>query len=235
MSTQAYRQMTLSSCHEDEKSIISFFKTLMEGVPKSTLKLLNIYKEIPIRNIATVVDVKASSVTFSTAPIQLAATELCAEAFIVPLYENYRVVAKLERVDFRHGMVTFNDFRYAEVMFDKRRSVRVRFKKPVNVVLDDAGVCTSGVIHDISLDGCCVSSHSARIFPGSHRLTVSLNFLDEDKIVTLHIPAVIVRSKSGLLRQHALMFHHTGETEKVLGGFIYRRQIEIIRELKERC
>ena len=67
------------------------------------------------------------------------------------------------------------------------------------------------------------------------KLIIKLLHGSTGELVETRIPARIVRlEQDGMRSNCAMVFQHTAESEQVLSTFIYQRQLEIIKELKEK-
>lgn len=235
MGFNAYQEVILSSKGDDEIAILSVFGEVLKNDPEGTLTLLNIYKELPISNSATIFDIKSKNIEFRTVPLQLAAMSYCNEAVIMAPFLNCSVLGRVVYLDTTHQLVSLGDFAYAEVHVDKRTAVRVRMKVPINVNLHADGTRISGVMRDVSLGGCCVTTTVGSLVESCTTLTLHLKMIHNNAVLETHIPTRVVRVEGGPPFNCAMAFDHTAETEKVLSAFIYQRQLEIIRELKDKC
>ena len=234
MGISAYREIVLSSKADDEASILSVFRDIYASDPDAVFSLLNIYKELPINNNGAIFDIKGKVIEFRTIPLQLAAIDFCKETVIQAPFLNAAVLGRAVYLDIPHQLVGLGDFSYAEVNSDKRNAVRVRLKTPANVSLTVSETKVSGVIRDISLSGCCVSTLLGQVFEQAGAATIHLKLMHEGQIHETDVPVRIVRVAGTGPYECAMVFQHNGESERILSMFIYQRQLEIIRELKEK-
>lgn len=234
MGVAPYTEIILASKIDDEGSIISIFKDVASKEPNASFALLNVYKELPVMNTATIFEIKGSTVEFKTTPLQLAVIELCSETLIQAPFLNAGVIGKVVYVNNVHQLVSLGHFSYAEVFCDKRNTVRVRLKRPLNINMHVDGNKVPGVIRDISLGGCCVTTLAGSLLERASKVSLHIKLFHENEVIETEVPARIVRVGGGPQYECITTFQHTAETEKVLGMFIYQRQLEIIRELKEK-
>jgi hypothetical protein len=235
METRPYSEKVISSRVDDEAAIISIFKDIKSTRPNMSFSFLNIYKELPISNDATIFDIKEKNVEFKTCPLQFAAIHHNMETVIQAPFLNTNILGKLVYLDSTHELVCLGNFSYADVHFNKRAAVRVRLKIPLNVNLTVDGSRISGMIRDVSLQGCCITTPAGSMLEKASDISIHLKLMHDNKTMEAHVPTRLLRMHGAPLYTCAMVFDHTSETEKVLAIFVYQRQLEIIRELKEKC
>lgn len=95
----------------------------------------------------------------------------------------------------------------------------------------------SGVIRDISLGGVCVTTLYGEVSEESGEMELQIKLLDAgtgDQVETV-IPSRLVRIvENGPHGECAVKFHHTSQSERLVSGFIFQRQVEISKELRRR-
>jgi len=237
MGLSAYNDIIIVSKADDQDAIIGLLQNIFATDPSSHFSFLNIYKELPITSSGTIVEIKQQLVEFATNQTQFAAISEAREVLIQSTFMNTNIIGRVKELDSRRVQVTLGEFSYAEVHADKRNSVRVRLKLPMNVQLAVDGNTVAGVIRDISLGGVCVSTIASDQLERASTIHLLIKLLHRGtgQLVETQIPSRVVRiDKSGVQAQCAMVFNHTAETEQVLSTFIYQRQLEIIKELKEK-
>jgi hypothetical protein len=235
LKVKAYHERIISSPVDDEAAILDLFNSIKTTDPEAVFSMINVYKELPISSEGKLFDVKNKKAEFKASQIQLAAIDYCKETIIQTPYLSMSIIGKLVYVDFTHQLVSLGEFAYADVHFDKRNAVRVRLKIPVNVTLKVDEKKISGVIHDISLGGCRLTTIVGSLFEQAKSISLHLKLLHKNQILQADIPSKVLRIEGGPQFKCAVQFTHTAESEKLLSMFIYQRQLEIIRELKEKC
>ncbi len=235
MATEAYREVIVASKVDDEASIIELFKVIAENDREATVSMLNIYKELPITNSATIFDIKGRNLEFKTNPLQVAAAHQNGETLIQAPFLSTSIMGKVVYTDFAHSLVGVGNLSYAEVFYDKRAAVRVRLRVPLNVTLDADGAKVSGMMRDVSLGGCGVTTLAGPTLDRASNVKLHIKLFENDTVIEADIPSRIVRLGEGPPYDCGITFLHTAETERILSMFIYRRQLEIIRELKEKA
>ena len=235
MVTKPYSEKVIVSRADDEAAILSLFGEIKSTKPNMSFSFLNIYKELPISNDATLFDIKGKHVEFKTCPLQFAAIHHNMETIIQAPFLNTTILGRLVYLDNTHQLVSLGNFSYADVHFNKRMAVRVRLKVPLNVNIFVDGDRISGMIRDVSLQGCCVTTPAGDLLEQAKDISIQLRVMHNNTLLDAFIPARLLRSDNAPIYNCAMVFDHTTETEKVLSIFVYQRQLEIIRELKEKC
>jgi len=235
METRPYSEKVISSKADDEAAILSIFNDIKSTRPNLSVSFLNIYKELPISNDAIIFDVKEKHVEFKTCPLQFAAIHHTMETVIQAPFLNTNILGKLVYLDGTHNLVSLGNFSYADVHFNKRAAVRVRLKTPLNVNLTVDGNRIAGMVRDVSLQGCCITTPAGSLLERANDITIHLKLMHDNRLMEAHVPTRLLRMQGAPLYNCAMAFDHTRETEEVLAIFVYQRQLEIIRELKEKC
>lgn len=235
MTLSAYREVILSSKSDDQAAILTIFRDVFAREPNTLFSLLNIYKELPICNNATIFDIKGKNIEFQATPLQIAAIANGTETIIQAPFLNMSVMGQLVYLDLPHQLVSLGKFSYAEVLIDKRNTVRVKLRIPLNVMLHADGKTIPGVVRDISLGGCSLTTLLGADLEAAEDLSLHIKIMNEGKVVEIDVPAKVVRVGPGPPHDCAMMFQHTSESERILSVFIYQRQLEIIRELREKA
>ena len=235
MTLSAYREVILSSKSDDNAAILAIFRDVFAREPNALFSLLNIYKELPICNNATIFDIKGKNIEFQATPLQIAAIANGTETIIQAPFFNMSVMGQMVYLDLPHQLVSLGKFSYAEVLIDKRNTVRVKLRIPLNVMLHADGKTIPGVVRDISLGGCSLTTLLGADLEAAEDLSLHIKILNEGKVVEIDVPAKVVRVGPGPPHDCAMMFQHTSESERILSVFIYQRQLEIIRELREKA
>lgn len=219
----------------DQQIFIDKFNELLSVTTDPRITLTNIYKEMPITHPASICEVKARQIELQTCELQLAAISQCNEVYVLsPLVEK-PVLGQLDSIDIRRGSVRLSNFCYRELFVNKRGAVRVRFKRPINVVAYSGPNAVSGVIHDISLEGCCLNTLVKQGFTdGEMRVELKVIAPSSGEELAMQIPAVLVRVTGESPPYKCIIcFSHTQRSEELLSIYINQRQHEILKELRE--
>lgn len=237
MALNAYNDIIMVSIADDHDSIHGLLRNIHATDSSSEFNFLNIYKELPITSSGKIVEIKDNTIEFVTNATQFAAISEAGDVLVQSTFMNTSIIGRAEELDNRRMQVTLGRFTYAEAHVDKRNSVRVRLKLPMNVQMAVDANQVAGVIRDISLGGVCVATFAGDQLEKASTIHLLIKLLHSGtgQLVETQIPSRVARiEKSGVQTQCAMVFNHTAETEQVLSTFIYQRQLEIIKELKDK-
>lgn len=221
---------------DDQQRFLERFHELLALKCDPRITLTNIYKEMPVTHAASICEVKGHHLELYTCELQLAAISQCKEAYILSPHLEAPIRGRLDSMDVRRGVVQLHEFSLAELKETNRKTVRVRFKKPMQIVLHSGPDKISGVIHDISLGGCCINTLVRKEHKESDDIQIELKLFDPNtsqmSCTSIAADMVKVYGDTPPFRC-ALCFRHTQQTEQFLSVFIYQRQLEILKELRE--
>lgn len=221
----------------DQQEFIERFRDMLSFAGDPRIRLTNVFKEMPITHPAELLDVRGSHVDLRTCQLQIAAMLQCKQVYIQSPLVGTPVLGRLECiVDIKNGVVRICDFSFQELYVDRRNTVRVRFRKPINIVAHSGGNKVSGIVHDVSLGGCCISTLVRHGLEEAGELLVELNLLDEStgRGLPMQIQSSLVRISSDTPPfRCAVSFNHSKQSEQLLSVYINQRQIEILKELRD--
>jgi hypothetical protein len=235
--SRGYEGMMISSKTDDEQAILYLLEQLGVKENSRIVNLVNIYKELPISNNAEILEVRGARVVMHTNELQIATIKSCSETFIESEHFPLFILGRLEEYDIKRSTVTLINFSYAEVYTNLRNTVRVRLSKPTNVVMKlDNNINISGIIQDISYGGCGMNTLATDGLDNANGVSLNLKLWDPStsQYIEVDIPCVVVRvDNSRSPFKVALNFIHNKQTQELVSKFIYQRQMEIVKELRE--
>jgi len=234
--TSAHDQEEKSAGSDDQRAILERFCELSSLGTDAVLMLTNIYKEMPITHPASICEVKGHHLALYTSELQLAAICQCKEVFIRSPHFELPVLGRLDSIDVRRGVVLLSDFSYGTLRQEDRKTVRVRFKKPLNVMMHSGSDRIPGIIHDISLGGCCLNTLICKGLRESDQIELELKLLDQGsgELCCTRIPSEVIQIRGEISPFKCILcFRHTQQSEQFLSVFINQRQLEILKELRE--
>jgi len=212
------------------------FQEILSRDPQQSLTLINIYKELPIIHPASISDIRGNHLEVTTTELQLAAISQCNEVFIrAPEFEA-PVLGKMDSIDIRRKLVWLCDFRTAQIDAERRETVRVRFQRPTSVVMHTSTDKISGVIQDISLGGCSITTLVRSGLDAANDLELDLKLMDKatGSPNCTRIPCTLIKASGDTPPfRCTFTFRHNKQTEQFLCVLINQRQLEILKELRE--
>jgi len=146
------------------------------------------------------------------------------------------ILGQMDSIDIQRGLVRLSNFCFSELLAENRETVRVRFKRPTNIIIHCALERISGVIHDISLGGCRINTLTRKGLEDAQEIAVELKVIDKTTGLTncTRIPSRIVKiSGESAPFNCVFCFNHTSQSERFLSVLINQRQLEIVKELRD--
>ncbi|HEY5513580.1 MAG TPA: PilZ domain-containing protein [Geomonas sp.] len=224
-----YQKIQIAGEGEDSQQILATLAAIMEGRLANDVKLVNYFREIPVSYGATVLTVEEGSAELSVHQIQAVVISLEKVTALKSSHFPRDVIANANYVNVEKSRIVLSSFSYAVVRADRRMSVRVELSDPIYASFTSPGGTVSGRLLDMSLTGISITVSEDPGLPLSDKGELA---------VTLPIGSITV--PASLLKAHPvaggfrLVFEieATRATELSISQYIFRRQVEIIRELK---
>ncbi|MBU5611710.1 PilZ domain-containing protein [Geomonas azotofigens] len=226
-----YQRLQVAGEAQDQTEIIATLAAIKTGKLKNDLRLLNFYREVPVSYGAEVLTVEEHDAELQVNQIQ--AVVIAHEKVTVLKSSHFRrdVAATATYVNVEKSRVVLSNLGYALVRADRRMSVRVQLGSAIDATfaapeLDQV----HGRLHDMSLTG--MSINVARD-PG---LPVS-----QKGELRIAIPAGSITVTASLLKVFHLEegfrlvfeIEPSRAAELSISQYIFQRQVEIIKELKD--
>lgn len=217
---------------EDQAEIVSILK----ANPKKVLKLINYYKGLPVSYPATVSSIDRGSVDLEVTAEQAFAIEESRSAFIRSPIFKHDVFAQAQYVNIKKKAAFFVKFTYVEIMAERRNFIRMETEPSPRVKIESAMGTFDGRLYDLSLSGLNVLiDHSCPLevdTEASMKFRLEIFEQDEDFVVTA--PGRLLNIKGDSYPyQYKFVITIDKALERQLSKYIFQRQIEIIREIKE--
>lgn len=227
-----YSIVNIRDGRTDSEEIIQVFSDMAAGKIPCDLKLLNYYREIPVSYNARVVNVTRDRVEFKIHQNQALVMKLDKHTLIKSshFHKNLGVHCFSAYTNVNKEVAILTRFAYAQIKAERRSAVRVTVSPALSVVFTGSESEISGSILDISTNGLSVVTNKEPA--AGENLQGTLSFVIAGN--RLELESVLLKSvetNDGYLCvfQYALK----GVQEKAISQYIYSRQVEIIRELKE--
>ena len=225
-----YQRIQLQGESEDRKQILATLAQIQSGRLANDLKLINYFRQIPVSYGAGILTVEPDSAELSVHQIQAVVITLEKITILRSRHFPRDVVANVNYVNVEKSRVVLSSFTYALVRADRRMSVRVELSSPIIASFNWTEGSVSGKLHDMSLTGISIAVPENPGIPLSEQGELSVTLPSG----TLTIPASLLKTKP-LVSGCRLIFEIelTRATELSISQYIFKRQVEIIKELKE--
>lgn len=227
-----YSTRIQKSFDEDQAEIIE----ILQANQSAKLKLINYYKGIPLSYPATVASISGSSLDLDVQDVQAFSIEHARSTFIRSPLFKHDLFAQVQYVNVRKKAATFVKFSYVEIMAERRNFVRVELDLQPKVSIEAACGLIEGRLSNISLSGLNVLiDHSAPLKAGDDATAqFVLKSPETCQEIPVHLPAPLI-SIAGDVPPYDYRFaiNPDKQLESRLSQFIFQRQVEIIREVKD--
>ena len=227
-----YQLFSKGTAREDSAGIVAVLQRMKSGELPGDLRLLNYYEEIPVSYPATIDFIEDDMVDVSVHQHQAAVMKYEKKTILKSQHFSHEVLANVFRVDVGKTLATLTNFAYVVVRAERRRFVRVTVKGRYEVIFTDGERKLRGVLHDISLSGLAVvcSDTAAGQFDTLTEGTLLLSL--GDKPISLPSRLLKILTAGGEQR-FIFEFEASSREETTISQFIFQRQVEIIKDLKD--
>jgi len=227
----SYQLITLTDVKQDTTEILSTLSTLCKGTLANDLRLLNYYQSIPVTYGATVEHVDREVVELAVAQQQAVVMHQEKQVFLKSAHFPKDVVAAVSYVNIAKCRALVSKFAYVLIRAERRECVRVQVRGKTEAEFFAPGVRIAGQLFDISLSGIAITADPAS--PPEQGL---------GGMVTLRLPGGPFEVAGEFIRVVEVQGHRLcilaikpdNRLEKVISQFIFQRQVEVIRELKDK-
>jgi hypothetical protein len=225
-----YRLQTVDDIHKDEKAIIDVLKGIFSGELKNDLRILNYYKEIPVSYGATISHIDEDLVEMLVHQHQAVVMYVEKTAFLKSDHFPHDVLANVYKANINKCIGLFHNFSYAQIRAERRRFVRVQIVDPVKVNFRRIDKNFDGQMIDVSIGGLSLET--------SEKIDIDI---DTAGILTAELPTGKLEMPGRLLKIASLEkgycyifeIEASPRIETAISQFIFQKQVEIIRELKD--
>ncbi|MBU5612227.1 PilZ domain-containing protein [Geomonas azotofigens] len=236
MEPNFYRATVQNSLEQDSAEILSGFREIIKSGSGTRVKLLNYYKGLPISYPATLVEVSGQVLELDVHPQQAVALELSGRTCIKCGTFSHTLLADVKDADVRRMMASLQNFSYVDLMAEQRASLRLELDPACEAEINASGRKVAAMALDVSLGGfSALSSQPSQLVQGDEvLLRVMMPNLLHNTVTPLEVPATVVdvacRDDGDLCR---FSISSDAQAEGILSRFIFQRQVDLIRELKE--
>jgi hypothetical protein len=233
--THLYTTRIENTIDDDLQHILATFKELINK-GKTGIKLINYYQGLPLCYPATMVSVDREILDLDINPQQAVAIQREHYTFIRHNAFKHDVCAHVQYVNVKRRAVSLKNFFFVEIMAEQRNSIRLVMDPPADATFDIQGVQVNGKLLDISMTGAAVKVEQLPELEEGFETT--LHIMLPNIIQNTHdlsqLPAQHVATKK-LEDSYKCIFSITPDKilEQHISKYIFQRQVEIIRDLKD--
>jgi len=232
MKSQHYKLVTIADGKTDADAIRGVFAGVLSNQLRNDLVLVNYYDEVPVTYSSAVTGLEEDGVELSVHEHQALIMKYDKSTLIKSshFHNGLGVHCYATYVNVPKKMAILHNFAYAQIRAERREAVRVKVRDKVPVLFEAAPLRVAGQLIDIS--GIGLSIQCAE--PPAVQSGDCGDLLFTLAGATVHAPASFVRAKAGDSGT-VCMFQMRPDrrNEGLISQFIYQRQVEIVRELKD--
>ncbi|WP_224983867.1 PilZ domain-containing protein [Geomonas agri] len=226
-----YQRLQVTGETQDLAEIIATLDAIKAGKLKNDLRLLNFYREVPVSYGAEVLTVEEHDAELQVNQIQ--AVVIAHEKLTVLKSSHFRrdVAASVTYVNVEKSRVVLSNLSYALVRADRRMSVRVQLGSAIDASFAAPELdSVHGRLHDMSLTGMSINVARDPNLPVSQKGELSLSLPSGSISVAASLLKVF-----NLEEGFRLVFEiePSRAAELSISQYIFQRQVEIIKELKD--
>ncbi len=233
--THLYSTRPRKSVDEDFADIIATFQDLLES-GRTGIKLINYYHGLPLCYPASIEGVEHGMIDLDIHPQQAVAIERDKYTFIKCDAFPHTIGAHVQYINVHKRTAVLMRFFFAEIMAEQRNAIRLRLNPATDAAFESPGGTVHGKLYDLSAGGASVLVEQAVDIPDDTELT--LQFMVPNIIQNTHtIVATPARYVDTLERPGSSLMRFTitpdKNVEQHISHYVFQRQVEIIRDLKE--
>jgi hypothetical protein len=231
-----YRIHTKQTQEEDAAEIAAGFKDIIKRGARVNFRLVNYYKGLPISYPATLYEFDHGTLELDVHQQQAVALEATRFGFIKCDYFQNPILAEVKNVDVFKMTAALRNFVYVEILAEQRSALRLELDPHTEAEIEADGALLTGKVLDASLGGFSIrTSQPCELAQGTEvtlRVMVP-NLLQrtESRVVASGRHIDTVTKEDGQTSRFSIV--SDPQNEGLISRFLFQRQVEIIRELKE--
>jgi len=231
-----YHTRIKNSLDEDRAMIIAGFQDIVKRGARPAFRLVNYYKGLPISYPATIVEMSGGILELDVHQQQAVAIDKTRRVFIKCGYFDNSILADVQNADVRRMSVSLRNFTFVEIMAERRDTLRLELEAPTDATISSETHRLSGKLFDVSLGGFSIRTTDRCPFAKGVevRLRVMIPNLLQNTVTGIETVAchveTIAEPNGDICR---FSFQGDPQSEAAISRFIFQRQVEIIREIKE--
>jgi hypothetical protein len=231
-----YHTRTYKTFDEDQSEILAILLKAYEANPKLELQLINYYRGLPVSFKANIVSIDHGTLELAVDSQQAAAIYVEHYTFIRSKLFRHDIVAKAQYVNIRRKAVSLRQLSYVEILAERRNHIRLWLNPPIEAVYVSEKPVTNGSLVELSTAGAILAIDHANLIETEDDAKLQFVLKDPTQQAQHNIA---VAAKLITVYGNTEPFHHifsilTDKTsERHIAKFLFNRQIEIVRELKD--
>ncbi|WP_201352706.1 PilZ domain-containing protein [Hydrogenimonas urashimensis] len=233
-----YRSGTGQEVRKEEDLLMQFFTNIMAN--RLPVKLLNIYKGLPISTPTRILKVEEGKIVVKTEKIQKFVMREERRVVFQSPHLPGDIEAEVHMTDAQRPLAILKKVKMMHTSINNRKHTRVNVTSRLPVSLKVGKNHYSGFVHDISINSIALFFNAGKFAENELRqkradLSFKLPWENEEGFVNIAVPGEILfnREENGY-HKLVVILEPSDVNESYIFDYIYKRQKELIREIKER-
>lgn len=223
---------------EDQADIISVLKQELMKNPKFAIRLINFCKGLPISYPAKLVEIDKNNIEVDVYPQQAVIMSEQRYTFIRSHVLKHDLYAKVQYVNVKRRAASLAKLSYVEIMAERRNYLRMELDEPQHAHFMTSAEIVTGKLTELSIIGACIRVEQPCSLEIDDEITIRfmLRNIAQNLNYNVSMPARLVSIRGDALpRYYAFATTPDKTVDRQIAQYIFQRQIEIIREIKDAC
>lgn len=234
--TSLYSTRIQTTFDDDQAAIYKAFLEKHKTKEALTVNLTNYYRGLPVNYPATILGVENGNLDLDVNPQQAIAMASDHYTLIRSTLFPNPIVAHVQYINVKRHMASLNKFCFVDVLAEKRAAVRLNLDPPVRATIMHGDQGIAGNLVDISTQGIAITVDDSVTLEIGAEMPVKFMLPDSVlmKQTLVKVPATLV-DVAGDASPYRCRFMISPEKhqEQMISRYIFQRQVEIIKNLKE--
>ncbi len=222
---------------EDQAEIISILKRELEKQPRYEVQLINYYKGLPVSYPAQLIEIERDIVEVDVYPQQAVVMTGQHCTFIRCKALRHDLFAHVQYVNIRRRAASLRKFCYVEIMAERRNYIRLELDSYQSVLLRTSDGMLRGKLTELSINGACVKVEQPSTLEIGDEIILSFmmhGIMHQNLNYTVKTEAKLVGIEGDAIpRYYRFTIAPDKVLDRFLAQFLFQRQIEIIREIRD--
>lgn len=228
--SDVYQRVQLTGEEQDQEQILAVLAAMQKGKLKNDLRLLNFYREVPVSYGASVEGVEKDFAELQVHQIQAVVIAQTKTVILKSSHFPRDVIAAVTYINVEKSRAIITKLGFGIVRADRRMSVRVEIGASLRGIFCTEVGEAEGTLHDMSVTGMSMKLSRDPGIPVSQEGQLAIALPTE----VIDVPASLLkvlptRDDCRLIFEIQPSRH----AELRISQYIFQRQVEIIKELKE--
>ncbi|GFO54771.1 pilus protein PilZ [Geomonas sp. Red276] len=231
-----YRSRIKQSVDDDRLEIAQAFHELIKAKAAADLRLVNYYKGLPINYPASLVEISRGVLEVDVHQQQAVALEQSGFTFIKCDRFDSAILAEVQNVNVRRMAAALRNFVFVDIMAERRSALRLELEHPMEAELLLGAQSLPGRILDVSVGGASIQVDEQAFQDGAElKLRLVLPDLLQNSVYRVEVEGKhVATSKVNDAAICRFIVSPNVQGESIISRFMFQRQVELIRELKEK-